>query len=216
MSPTLLLAACLWLLGSWVVNAWLDSARLIGPDAIAFEPAGRGLLISMILGSMLIWPAWRLSQPPSRAGGAQLGVDLIAMILLGQVVLWPLRFGTQWTFPQLVMIDLTLLLWTSAAALLVWAGWLGRTALLRTVAMAGCGFLAGGGYLVALLLNMPHAARLTPTTMLWMLAHPDRGHNLPDLTAELLAVLVALVIGLALVLQGRSRLRARSGGVMMG
>lgn len=216
MSPGLLLGACVWLLVSWLINASIDSAALIGRDAIAFAPAARGLLISMALGGLLIWPAWRLSQPTPRLAGAHVGVDLLCLLLLAQIVVWPLRFGAQWTIIQTAMIDLTLIIWMIAAALVVWAGWLGRSPLLRTLAMLGCLLLLLGGYAVVLIMPATGAARLTPLTMLWMLANPDPGRTIPDSTAaELLALLIAVIVGFAVLLHVRLRLHQTDRHVIM-
>lgn len=220
-SPTLLLAAVIWLLASWFMNAVLDSARLLAVvDGelrwdIALEPTARGLLISIVLGGMLAWPAWRLSQPAPRLAGAQLGADLMCLIMLIQVVVWPLRVGVRWPLERAATIDLTLVAWLMAAALVTWVGWLKRTPLARTLAMVGCVLLVGGGYLVTLVTGYGGAARLTPITMIWMLAQPQRGSRPPDLTAELLALLLVIVAGWAYLLHRESRGHGRHDRVMM-
>lgn len=220
-SPTLLLVAVVWLLASWVVNAWLDSARLFvmvdgsPQSAVALAPAARGLLISMAIGGMLIWPAWRLSQPSPRFAGPLVGADLVSLVLLVQVVVWPLRVGVWWGLSQAAMISLTLVLWLLAAGLLVWAGWLGRTAMSRTVAMGGCLALLFGGPVVGALTGWLAAAGFTPIAMLWRLARPDRGAVVPDLRPELLTLMIVIAIGWALLLHLRSRLRAKPRDVKM-
>ncbi len=100
---------CLWLLFNWV---------LARPDE-ATPPAIRWMLLAIVLGMLLLWPAWQLSLShvtprPLRPINEHLQIlaHMLGLLAVLQVVLWPLRFTAGWPVEQT--------LWLSGAL----SGWL--------------------------------------------------------------------------------------------
>jgi len=143
----LVLGWCLWLIGSWVAVLLVDST----------QPAVRWMVFSALLGLMLLWPAVRLSQAAGRDDGARTWVvlrDWVALLLVFQAVVWPLRVNANWTLAQTALIDATIAGWSLlAGAVLAWG--LGRgTAGRRSMAMAVCLLLLVGEPVAMTLLNL--------------------------------------------------------------
>jgi hypothetical protein len=174
-----LLAWCIWLLVSWVTNLGAGSP----------EPAVRGMLQSIMLGMGLIWPAWRLSQGYNPRCGWRIVTDLILLLLLTQVVLWPVRFVLMaWTTTQLLIINGVLIAWGAAAGLCAWIGQRGVSAFRRVAAMTVCVLLLTAGWLSAAALGEAWPVQWSPLYMLWMLAEGRAAYDAAAMGWRLLVV----------------------------
>ena len=125
---------CIWLLANWV---------LARPDE-ATPPAVRWMLLAIVLGLMLLWPAWQLSlapdlRRPARPIGEQLRVltQVLGLLLILQLVLWPLRLTAGWTIEQT--------LWLGGGL----SGWMLLTGLITAW---GCQKVTEWGRILAMLL----------------------------------------------------------------
>ncbi|MEM9881625.1 MAG: hypothetical protein AAF800_01755 [Planctomycetota bacterium] len=109
----LVLGWTLWLLGAWGVLWAVDGWPV---------PALRVMVFMALIGMMGVWPAMRLGQPSGGGGGEVsvaewaracrgIAVDWLALNLVFQAVVWPLRLAAGWSTGQTV--------WLVAAA----AGW---------------------------------------------------------------------------------------------
>ncbi|MBI1375549.1 MAG: hypothetical protein GC159_22785 [Phycisphaera sp.] len=176
-SRTLMFGWCAWLLCSWAVNLTIDAPRWVGSygnmqPGDLYIPAVRGMMQSILLGMTVAWPAWRLSErvPPNAPVGGQVLIDLASLLLVTQVVLWPLQHVVDWAFEQTVLSMMVLLVWSTPVAMAVWVGRLRGTVASRTAAMAACLTMLIAGW-ACTMLGWPYTTALwSPTTMLWTLS----------------------------------------------
>jgi len=127
------------LASAWVFASWLTIFGFrppVQPQAASYGPEIQMLLLMIGVGIGVAWPLLRLSGPPSRAPLAQAAIDGVSLLVLLQVVIWPLRLVTSWTLPRTVTIVAA-----CAAAIVLVAGLLGLSlsalsARARTVWMA--------------------------------------------------------------------------------
>ena len=116
----LILLACVWLIGSWLLSIGVKPP--IEPSSASYTPGVRLMLVCIGIGLMIGWPLLRLS---AAAGGPtarpilQTVLDLIVLLSLIQVVIWPLRLVTPWTLARTAALDATLVGWTVLAGAVV-------------------------------------------------------------------------------------------------
>ena len=186
-SRHLVLLWCLWLLGSWGVALWRYN----------LAQAGQLMMLSIMAGLLLVWPAYRLSEGTRRdtskdalsrssgdsgdnSGGSSGGrvlMDWASLLIVCQAVFWPLQVVNHWPWYQAQWLNVSLAAWSFAAGLLIVWGSSGAKAWPRWVAMFLCIVLAGGGGLVTVGLWMGGWAALPndimsygPLAGVWMMA----------------------------------------------
>jgi hypothetical protein len=123
---------CLWLLGSWGTILLLDSP----------VPAARWMVFAGVLGMMLLWPLFRLSQaagppapalpgvpgppdgdPPALLPARQVLKDWLSLNLVFQAVLWPLQLTANWHLGQTAWLSAAVAAWSLlTAAVVAWGG----------------------------------------------------------------------------------------------
>jgi len=166
----LVLAWCLWLLGGLMVTWAMDmpAAEMI-----------RWMVIGSLIGMMLLWPTFRLSQspgglenPPDEKTSGQVPNpasdpaqdtlitpmvilrDWFFLILVFQAVIWPLRLTAQWSTLQTVWLDAAVAAWTLLSAVLIAWGCLSNRGRDRTLAMVLCLLLLFGEPIAMWLVNL--------------------------------------------------------------
>jgi hypothetical protein len=77
------------------------------------------MLISAAIGLIIGWPLLRVSQSRAEYPLMQTLLDLIVLLALVQVVIWPLRLVTPWSPARTAALDATLVAWTVLAGALV-------------------------------------------------------------------------------------------------
>ena len=95
------------LASAWVFASWLTIFGFrppVQPQAASYGPGIQMLLLMIGVGIGVAWPLLRLSGAPSRAPLAQAAIDGVSLLVLLQVVIWPLRLVTSWTLPRTVTI----------------------------------------------------------------------------------------------------------------
>ena len=118
----LVLSWSVWLLGSWVVALMLDpSIRAV-----------RWMVFSCLFGLMVLWPVVRLSQGlmvregdrwrVERASRWRALLDWVVLYAVFQAVVWPLRVSTDWSFGQVLQLDLAVGVWSLFIAAVVSLG----------------------------------------------------------------------------------------------
>lgn len=214
-----LLAWCLWLLGSWMMALGQGT-----PQAV------RAMMLLVMVGLLLLWPALRLSQDrrwaPNRlltgwdapAGVAMLPppgpfsvlMDWLGMALIAQAVVWPFKITASWTLSQTLWVNAAVLSWSLLVAALVAWGVQQRRGLLRTATMLLC---------VALFLGEPLLMSLAPSTAsianwrmhisplqtIWHLTQPGGAWSFDPWTTQVLAVMAAAFAAWTLVFLLRPR-----------
>jgi hypothetical protein len=105
----LIFLASIWLIGSWVIAIGLK--RPVQPSSSSYEPGVRLMLICLTTGLMVGWPMLRLSQVHTPLPVRQTILDLVVLLSMVQVVLWPLRLVTTWPVMRTAAIDATITGW---------------------------------------------------------------------------------------------------------
>ena len=132
----LILLASIWLIGSWIGAIGLRTP--VQPSAASYEPGVRLMLIGLTAGLLIAWPLLRLSQRASRLPARQVALDLIVLLALVQVVIWPVRLVTTWSPLRTAALDATLAGWVLLAGAIVASATGSNRAGPRHLAMAAC------------------------------------------------------------------------------
>jgi hypothetical protein len=190
-SRHLLLGWLVWLLISLTVNLAIDSPLSVWTND-TLRPAVRGLTQSIVIGLVLVWPVWRLSQRRDPQPGYQTATDLFVLLLTAQIPLAGMMVWAAWPPRHLLLVDLIVVTYTCASAVLLWLGWRHGGFLARAAAAMGCGALLLAGWAAFALGASPELALWSPNSLLWALAHP-----LTELPAEQVLWRAAVVGGAA-------------------
>ena len=168
--PLVLPRGLVLLASMWLVTSWLLSMGVRAPveaSSASYTPGVRIMMVCLAVGMMVAWPLLRLSEAPTRYPLRLVVHDLIVLIALFQVVLWPIRLVTTWTPGRTAAIDGTLTGWTALAAAMVAATIGNARNGPRALAMAACVAMCLAGPLVAWLsilvgFDLMAAVRLGP------------------------------------------------------
>lgn len=132
----LILAASLWLVASWIVAMGLRTP--LQPSSASYTPGVRMMLVCVTLGITIAWPVLRLSQSTPRFPMRQVLLDLLVLLALVQIVLWPLRLVTTWSPARTLAADATIAGWATLAAAFVAAGIVSTRPGPRVLSMVAC------------------------------------------------------------------------------
>ena len=128
----LIFLASAWLLVSWLIAVGIRPP--IHPSSSTYTPAAQILLASIVLGGLVAWPLLRLSGPARSRPISQSLLDMVSLLVLLQIVLWPLRLVTSWTVSRLLLIDLSICAWLTTCSAIIAIG-ITVSSPLRTLAM---------------------------------------------------------------------------------
>jgi len=106
----LILAAAAWLIFSWILSVGLKPP--VESSSASYTPGVRLMLVYITIGLMIGWPLLRLSQAPKYWPLSQTILDMVVLLSLVQVVIWPLRLITYWTLDRTAALDATIAAWT--------------------------------------------------------------------------------------------------------
>ena len=132
----LIFLASIWLIASWIIAIGLRAP--VQPSSATYTPSVRVMVQCVVIGLMIGWPLLRLSQSRPGLPIRQTLLDLLVLIALVQVVLWPLRLVTNWTPLRTAAIDATMCGWVILAGAVVAAALGTRQRGPRTLAMIAC------------------------------------------------------------------------------
>lgn len=94
----LVMLAALWVFCSWILLFGFRPP--VQPQAASYGPTLELLFALIGVGIAIGWPLLRLSARPSSAPILQPVFDALAIFVLMQVVVWPLRLVSNWTLPR--------------------------------------------------------------------------------------------------------------------
>ncbi len=208
MSGTLAVAACAWLLASWLLQAKLHGGLVwIVSGALRAVPGGtllgapvetrppmapmvRWMMQSVLLGIGLAWPAWRLSirRPKGRRIGAEVLADAVVLLAITKLVVWVMPVHVDWSKLQTLLVDATLTVWLLPIALWIYLGRHADTEAARAGFMGLCVATLLGGGPAAVLFQEP-VEHWSPIYALWVLSEPGTG--VPDRVVRPLVVVAA-------------------------
>ncbi|MCE2884635.1 MAG: hypothetical protein LW806_07035 [Planctomycetaceae bacterium] len=127
----------------WIFTAWVSLFGFRPPvqaQSASYGPSIELLFATIGVGIGIGWPMLRLSGRASKTPLAQSLFDAIAMVVLMQVVLWPLRLVTAWSLERTIALVLAASLSTVAIGALLSLGSGSRNERTRTITMV---FLVG-------------------------------------------------------------------------
>ncbi len=192
----LLLAGAVWLLTGWLLTVGVTPQVL--PTAASYSPAVRWMVVHVGLGVLVAWPMMRLSGRWSGPPAVVVILDLLVLVSLTHVVVWPLRLITGWPPIRVLAISTHLSASTVLVGGIVALG-IGLSASGRVAAMALClGFAAMGPAVAAFSPGvLPQwVGRFSPLLRLWRLMGLDDGRLLNGLWIDSVAAALAGVLAL--------------------
>jgi uncharacterized membrane protein len=130
----LVVLAALWIFLSWVILFGVRPP--VQPQSASYGPSLEILFVSIGVGVAIGWPLLRLSARPSRAPILQAALDGLALVVLVQVVVWPLRLVTSWTLTRTLCVIGALAAAVALTAAILGAVQGARSQRRRTAAMA--------------------------------------------------------------------------------
>lgn len=132
----LIFFASMWLIVSWIIALGLRTP--VQPSSASYTPGVRLMLLCVTIGLVIGWPLLRLSQSRPWHVFAQTWLDLLVLLGLLQVVIWPLRLVTTWTTWRTAAIDATIVGWLLLAGAIVAAAVASDRRGPRILAMLAC------------------------------------------------------------------------------
>ncbi len=88
---------------SWLVL--MGTSPPLQPTSLSYTPAVRMMVQSMLVLTVIAWPLIRLSCSPRPRPVISALLDTIALLVLWQIVLWPMRLVTTWSVGRLLTVD---------------------------------------------------------------------------------------------------------------
>lgn len=122
----------------WIVVTWFLTMGVrapLAPSPASYHLQVRLLLLMVGVGFFIGWPMFRLSQRPPRQHVLEVFLDVFTLILLWQVLFWPLGTITAWPFQSLLLLNVLVCLWTLIIGAIVALGLRIRGSVFRLVAM---------------------------------------------------------------------------------
>ncbi|MCH8825028.1 MAG: hypothetical protein IH984_16145 [Planctomycetes bacterium] len=146
----LILAAAAWLIFSWLLSVGLKPP--VEASSASYTPGVRLMLVYITIGLMIGWPLLRLSQAPRYWPLSQTILDMVVLLSLIQVVIWPLRLITYWALDRTAALDATMAAWTLLTGAII-ASAIGTNRFgVRNLAILGCIVMSLLGPAIALLI----------------------------------------------------------------
>lgn len=199
-SQPLLLAWCTWLLANLLLYL------LPYPTVMTTQ----WFLQTVMIGLVLIWPTWRLSQDHSDAGEWHVLSNWLCLVLVLQVTVWPMRYlldhpaqpnvsDMAWSIQRTALIVLTFVTWSWLVAACVRIGVRVGTHGARSGALVAIVLLLVAGPLIAIWTRRADLWDVSPFPVLWRLADAARPYNV---WVELSRSAGVAVLGIAIWMRG--------------
>lgn len=182
----LVVLTALWIFGAWI--ALFGFHPPVQAQSASYGPSISLLFATIGVGIGIGWPMLRLSGRASAAPLAQALFDILAIVVLLQVVLWPLRLVTSWSLDRTVHLVLAAAISTVSVGALASLGSGSRSERTRTITMMFLVSLALGP---AAFRVLAHLAALLGFTSIASLETPPAlvAASVPALLAEFAAPL---------------------------
>ena len=145
----LIFLASIWLVVSWAVAIGFRTP--VEASSASYTPGVRLMLVSAAIGLIIGWPLLRVSQSRAEYPMTQTLLDLIVLLALVQVVIWPLRLVTPWSPARTAALDATLVSWTILAGALVASATGSHRTGPRNIAIVACMCMCLAGPSLAIL-----------------------------------------------------------------
>ena len=96
----------------WIAFSWLVVIGLrppLQPTSSAYTPAAEMMVMCIAIGCFIAWPLVRLTVAPRPAVRMRTALEIVALVALIQIVIWPLRLVTSWSVPRVLWLDLEMI-----------------------------------------------------------------------------------------------------------
>lgn len=210
--PRFLLIWCLWILFSWLtirkIGGWQLRDVAGGIFSAPGEPVMRWMMLAILMGFMLVWPVYRLSQKPMKDDqgreisqrGIRLLADWLGMFLLFQVVLWPVLHMSKWSVDQGIYLNIMIGGWSLITGFIIDWGLRFSNAARRSWAMAICAALVFLEPVVMVIINtlgwqISWPLSISPLGVFGNLTVASYNLNLAPLVWHIDAAVVVAIIG---------------------
>lgn len=130
----LILLASAWLFLSWIATMGVHPP-LIAATA-SYTPSVRLMMLASVTGALVGWPLLRLSQGATTTPLRDTALDLIVLLGMLNMVLWPLRLVTPWPVARMALLMGFITLGVLTVGAVVAAVTPSRRSWLRSAAMA--------------------------------------------------------------------------------
>lgn len=118
---TLVLLWTMYLMASAAVTVF--SVGVLGmPQRQQFQPASRAMFAMAAIGLTILWPMVRLSQSPPERPLRSVWLDMAALVLPAQAIVWPTRLLTGWSWSVLAGCAFAQAAWTLLVGAMLTAG----------------------------------------------------------------------------------------------
>lgn len=180
----LIFLASIWLIVSWGLT--VGFAAPVQPSSASYTPGVRLMFLSIAVGCLVAWPMLRLSQPSPALPGRQVMLDLLVLLSLQQIVIWPLGLLTPWMPLRTVVIDLYMMSSTLLTGAVIAFGIRTPSPPRRLACMAICLFVVLAGPAIGWCLSVAGMAsahqwsQTSPLVGLGNLALPDPSYPTLD------------------------------------
>jgi hypothetical protein len=131
----LVVLTALWIFLSWV--SLFGFQPPVQAQSASYGPSIRLLFVGIGVGISIAWPLLRLSGRRSSAPIAQCVFDALAIFVLLQVVIWPLRLVTSWSLPRALALDAAICFAVCSTGALLSIGVSAKSERTRAVMMSG-------------------------------------------------------------------------------
>lgn len=192
----LILGAAVWLIISWILSVGIDPP--VESSSESYTPGVRLMLVCITIGLMICWPLLRLSQAPKFWPLSQTILDMVVLLSLIQVVIWPLRLITPWTLDRTAALDATMAAWTILAGAII-ASAIGTNRFgVRNLAILACIAMCLLGPAIALLTTTAGGSAFSivefgPIVSVHKLAE---GENSPVTSGQWMNILIPAIAGI--------------------
>ncbi len=132
----LILLGSIWLIVSWMLSIGVQTP--LRPSSASYTPGVAVMLLCVMIGLLIGWPLLRLSERPFAQPVRQVALDLLVLVALVQVVVWPLRLVTPWPPLRTAAVDATLAGWLLLVGAIVASAAGSARAGPRIAAMGAC------------------------------------------------------------------------------
>ena len=92
-----------WIMVSWLIVIGVTPP--IQPTSSAYTPAAEMLVTCMLIGGFIAWPLYRLTVAPRYSVPVRTALEIVSLVGLVLVVLWPLRLVTTWSIARVAWIN---------------------------------------------------------------------------------------------------------------
>jgi len=130
----LILLASAWLFLAWIASMGIHPPLIAATSS--YTPSVRMMMLATAVGAVVAWPLLRLSQAATHTPVRDTLLDLLVVLGMINMVLWPLRLVTPWPASRMGVLMLLLSAWIVVVGAIVATAVRSRSHAMRLASMA--------------------------------------------------------------------------------